>query len=191
MYNSWGENNHGMTLALKWPLPSLSPKSPQADGVQDRKLHLLGNGAMVVMIITSGGVAPSRECLEEPEFWYLSQKYSSGILWPRSFILPRGLSGSETLSDLHKHITEQLTWGAHPSMEVSKILKIQTKPWLVWFSGLSAGLQTKGSLARFPVRAHAWVAGQVPSWGCARGNHTLMFLSLSFSFLFLLSKNKS
>ena len=60
--------NHGMMLALKWPLPSLSPKSPQADGVQDRKLHLLGNGAMVVMIITSGGVAPSRECLEEPEF---------------------------------------------------------------------------------------------------------------------------
>ena len=31
------------------------------------------------------------------------------------------------------------------------------------------------------VRAHAWVAGQVPSGGCVRGNHTLMFLSLSFS----------
>ena len=36
----------------------------------------------------------------------------------------------------------------------------------------------------FPVRAHAWVVGQVPSRGCARGNHTYMFLSLSFS-LFL------
>ena len=41
-------------------------------------------------------------------------------------------------------------------------------PWLVWLSGLSAGLQTKRSLVWFPVRAHAWVAGQVPSWGSAR-----------------------
>ena len=40
---------------------------------------------------------------------------------------------------------------------------------------------------QFPVRAHAWVAGQVPSKGCVRGNHTLMFLSLSF-FLPALSK---
>ena len=39
----------------------------------------------------------------------------------------------------------------------------------------------------FPVRARAWVMGQVPSRGCARGNHTLMFLSLSFSFPFSLS----
>ena len=34
---------------------------------------------------------------------------------------------------------------------------------------------------RLPVRAHTWVAGQVPSGGHVRGNHTLMFLSLSFS----------
>ena len=52
-------------------------------------------------------------------------------------------------------------------------------PWLVWLSGLSAGLQTKGSLVHFPVRAHAWLVGQVPSRGCTRGNHTLMFLSTS------------
>ena len=44
------------------------------------------------------------------------------------------------------------------------------------------GLQTKGLLVRFPVRAHAWVAGQVPSGGFVRGNHTLMFLYLYFSF---------
>ena len=31
---------------------------------------------------------------------------------------------------------------------------------------------------QYPVRAHAWVAGQVPSRGHSRGNHTLMFLSL-------------
>ena len=31
-------------------------------------------------------------------------------------------------------------------------------PWLVWLSGLSAGLRTKGPLVWFPVRAGAWVA---------------------------------
>ena len=51
--------------------------------------------------------------------------------------------------------------------------------WLVWLSGLSMGQRTKGSPIRFPVRTHAWVVGQVPSRGCARGNHTLMFPSLS------------
>ena len=35
--------------------------------------------------------------------------------------------------------------------------------WLVWLSGLSANLQTKGSPVQSPVRAQAWVAGQVPS----------------------------
>ena len=54
-------------------------------------------------------------------------------------------------------------------------------PQLVWLSGLSTGLQTKGLLVRFPVRAHAWVVGQVPSWEHPRGNQ-LMFPSLSPSF---------
>ena len=35
-------------------------------------------------------------------------------------------------------------------------------PWLMWLSGLSAGLGTKRSLVQFPVRAHAWITGQVP-----------------------------
>ena len=48
---------------------------------------------------------------------------------------------------------------------------------------LSASLQIKGSLVQFPVRAHAWVSGQVPSRGRMRGNHPLMFPSLSPSFL--------
>ena len=60
----------------------------------------------------------------------------------------------------------------------------------MWLSGLNASLQTKGSLVRFPVRAHAWVAGQVPIWGRMRDNHTLMFLFLSFSLLSPLCKNK-
>ena len=61
-------------------------------------------------------------------------------------------------------------------------------PWLVWLSGLSAGLQTNELLVWFPVSAHARVVGQVPSWGHVKGNHTLMFLSLSFSLPFPLSK---
>ena len=49
----------------------------------------------------------------------------------------------------------------------------------MWLSGLSAGLQTRGLLVRFPGRAHAWVVGQVPSRTHTRGNHTLMFLYFS------------
>ena len=49
----------------------------------------------------------------------------------------------------------------------------------MWLNGLSASLHTKGLLVRFPVRAHAWVVGQVPGRGRVRDNHTLMFLSFS------------
>ena len=63
-------------------------------------------------------------------------------------------------------------------------------PLLVWLSELSTGLQTKGLPVWFPVRAHAWVVGQVPSRGHVESNHTLMFLSLSFSLPSPLSKNK-
>ena len=38
-------------------------------------------------------------------------------------------------------------------------------PWMVWVSGLSAGLRIKWSPVQFSVRTHAWVAGQVPSTG--------------------------
>ena len=47
----------------------------------------------------------------------------------------------------------------------NKYEHLKYKPWLVWLSGLSAGLQTKGSLVQFPVRAHAWVVSQVPAGG--------------------------
>ena len=39
----------------------------------------------------------------------------------------------------------------------------------MWLSGLSAGLSTERSPVRFPVGAHDWVVGRVPSWGCAKG----------------------
>ena len=63
-------------------------------------------------------------------------------------------------------------------------------PWLVWLSGLSASLQTKGSPVRFPVRTHTWVAGQAPSWGGVGGSYALVFLSLSFFLPPPLPKNK-
>ena len=71
-----------------------------------------------------------------------------------------------------------------------KFKRLTKPPWLVWLSGLSASLQTKTLLVQFPVREHAWVVGQVPSVGYERGNHTLMFLSLSFSLPSAFSKNK-
>ena len=78
-------------------------------------------------------------------------------------------------------------------INVSNLNNQKTKglksPQLVWLSGLNSGLWTKGSLVQFLVRAHAWVACQVPGRGRMRGNHTLMFL-LSFSVPSPLSKNK-
>ena len=56
--------------------------------------------------------------------------------------------------------------------------------------GIECGLQTRGLPGQFPVRAHAWVVGQVHSRGHTRGNHTLIFLSLSFSLSSPPSKNK-
>ena len=61
-------------------------------------------------------------------------------------------------------------------------LSFETKQNKKKISGLSAGLQTKGSSVPFPVRAHAWVVGQVPSRGAlGGGNNTSTFLFLSFS----------
>ena len=72
-----------------------------------------------------------------------------------------------------------MTSQGHYILDVFKML---VAPWLVWLSALSAELQNKGSLDQFPVRAHAWVVGQVPSRGCVESNHTLMFLSFLLPF---------
>ena len=55
-------------------------------------------------------------------------------------------------------------------------------PQLVWLSGLSASLRTEGLLVQFPVREHAWVTGQVLSWGRARGNPLMFLLHIDVSF---------
>ena len=62
-------------------------------------------------------------------------------------------------------------------------LKNWLLPWLLWLSGLSAGLQTRRSRVQFPVGAHAWVAGQVPSWGCGKGNQSVYLLHMDVSLL--------
>ena len=51
-------------------------------------------------------------------------------------------------------------------------------------------LWNKGSPVQFPVRAHAWVGGQVPSGGYVRGNHTSIFSPSLTPSLPLGSKNK-
>ena len=63
------------------------------------------------------------------------------------------------------------------------------QPKLVWLSGLSTGLQTKGSLIRFPVRAQSglWAKSPVGSvWETT--THWFVFFPLSFFLPF--SKNK-
>ena len=92
------------------------------------------------------------------------------------------------------HSSEKVSWICRLFLKVTLLnvsgIQTQEKPQLVWLSGLRAGLWTKGSPVWFLVRAHAWVTGQVPSRGHERGNHTLMFLSFSFSLLSPLTKNK-
>ena len=86
---------------------------------------------------------------------------------------------------LFNRVLEVLATAIRQEKEITAI-----QPWLVWLSGLSVGLWSKGSLVWFPVGAHAWVSGQVPCRRRTRGNYTLMFLSRSFSLLSPLSQNK-
>ena len=52
-------------------------------------------------------------------------------------------------------------------------------PWLVWLSGLGAGLQTKGSPIQLPDQGTCLGCGPGPQWGVC--NRTLIFLSLCLS----------
>ena len=62
-----------------------------------------------------------------------------------------------------------------------------------WCGSVDWVLTCKPEGPRFDsqFRAHAWVAGQVPSRGPMRGNHTLTFLCLSFSLPSFLKVNKT
>ena len=56
-----------------------------------------------------------------------------------------------------------------------------------WIEHRPAKQRVTGSIS---IREQAWIAGQVPGQGHTRGNCTLMFLSLSFSLPYPLSKNE-
>ena len=91
-------------------------------------------------------------------------------LGPCPALRPRAWSYNVNPADEDFHLLAQ-TQAWHPE-------RVQLLPWLVWLS-LSAGLRTKRSPVRFPVRAHAWAAGQVPSWGHAGGNWQPIDVSLT------------
>ena len=65
----------------------------------------------------------------------------------------------------------------------------------MWLSWLGVVPQSERLLVQFPVRAHAWVAGLIPSQGILEATDwcfslTLMFLSLPFTLPSPLSKDK-
>ena len=68
--------------------------------------------------------------------------------------------------------------------------KVHFLPWLVWLSGLSAGLQTKRSLVQSLVKAHGWVVGQVPTspvgGGGTRDNQEMCLSHIDVSLPFFL-----
>ena len=68
-----------------------------------------------------------------------------------------------------------------PGSALSEFIRNLNQPWLVWLSGLSIGLWIEGSPVQFLVRAHAWVVGQVTSWGCARGNQWMYLSHISLT----------
>ena len=93
------------------------------------------------------------------------------------------VSLSDTLSfSVRRHLVNYISKSFIFRCYYNGCLNVYFQPWLVWLSGLSTGLRTKGSPVRFPGGAHVWVVGQAPSRGHTRGSHTLMFPSLSSSF---------
>ena len=97
---------------------------------------------------------------------HLGAKVDSRFFWPSLF--------SAILLSLYEKQEWPITHGAIKM----KIPHNNFLLWLLWLSGLS---ESKGHQFDSQSRAHAWVTSQVPSRGHARGNHTLMFFSLSFS----------
>ena len=69
------------------------------------------------------------------------------------------------LSVYFTNIFISTSFNIYMSQNICVHAKNYTKqPWLVWLSGLSTSLRTKGSPVQFPVGTPAWVMGQVPWW---------------------------
>ena len=80
---------------------------------------------------------------------------------------------------------------------VKKVRRLRSTNWAL--AGVAQWVEcwpgNQGSPVGFPVRTHAWVVGQVPSWGLSRGNdqrisRTSMLPSVPFTLPSPLSKNK-
>ena len=84
---------------------------------------------------------------------------------------------------LYKWLKNVVLWGLKEN-DVMTFKVLTALPWLMWLSGLGAGLKTERSPVWFPVRAHAWVLGQVPTWGCERGNWLVNLFHRDFLSLF-------
>ena len=61
---------------------------------------------------------------------------------------------------------------------------------VLYFPGVAQWIECQPVNQRVAGSIPSWGTCQVPGRGCSRGNHTLMFLCLSFSFPPPLSKNK-
>ena len=94
------------------------------------------------------------------------------IVYLRVLMKMKGLQIS-TSTSIFAHM---LSYRFLDCLIVSTFKRLLELPWLVWLSGLSTSLRTGRSQVWFPVRAHAWVLGQVPNLGRARGNQ-LIYLS--------------
>ena len=148
-----------------------------------------------------GGYCKERRCHERNHACLCFHKNPNYACWKQeihSHLVPQWCQKQCLLFDFHNFqkkackggCTTRRDWsgGCTSRSNVLSLKNIHTLPCLVWLSGLNPSLQTRGSLVRFPVRAHAWVVGQAPGGGCTGGNNTLMFLFLSFSLPCPLSK---
>ena len=96
------------------------------------------------------------------------------------------------------YVIAKVVWySSLPRLEIYDLTTFADKkflphPWLLWLSGLSAGLRSERSPGPFLVRAHGWVAGQIPSWGHVRGDQSvsLSCTDVSLPFSLTLFKNK-
>ena len=71
------------------------------------------------------------------------------------------------------HNNEFLLW----ICEVPGSRMVSFPPWPLWLSWLGVVQKTGRSQVRFPVRAHAWVAGSVPSQGAYERQPTSVSVS--------------
>ena len=129
------------------------------------------------------------QILTDVKYFFPTQMIHQKSKWD-SLFKPLYESSYTNLEIREKNKARDYHMSQLPAPESWSLKNLWTEPWLVWLSGLSAGLWTKGSW--FDSRSGHGPALQArsPVWVCAKGNHTLMFLSLSFSFPSLLSENK-